>query len=226
MTSIRRNDYFNMTNAILVVLFVVFLVETFMGGSENTTVLYKMGAMYNPLVAIKHQFWRLFTAQFLHIGILHIASNAIIILYLGRMMEPFMGSWRFLALYLLSGIGGNLMSFAFGSDLALSAGASTALFGLLGALTTLLVTSDRRLATGYADRQALSLAVLNIVIDLFISEIDIWGHVGGFITGFCLMSLITTQYRGLYQRTFKILSAIGIVVYVIVTLRLGMRINF
>ena len=98
------------TNAILIVLFVVFIIETIMGGSTNINTLVRLGAMNNQLVTVEHQWWRLFTAQFLHIGWLHIASNAVMIYYMGQFMEPLLGHWRFLTVYLLSGIGGNLLS--------------------------------------------------------------------------------------------------------------------
>nr|MDK6825186.1 rhomboid family intramembrane serine protease [Lactobacillus gasseri] len=71
------------TNTILVVLFIVFILETIMGGSTNINTLLRLGAMNNQLVTVEHQWWRLFTAQFLHSGWLHIASNAVMIYYVG-----------------------------------------------------------------------------------------------------------------------------------------------
>ncbi len=91
------------TLGILIILLAVFLVEVFLGGSENTNVLMKMGAMSNFAVVVGQQWWRLFTAQFLHIGVMHLVSNAVIIYYMGLYMEPLMGHWRFLATYLLAG---------------------------------------------------------------------------------------------------------------------------
>ena len=81
------------TNAILIVLFVVFIIETMMGGSTNINILVRLGAMNNQLVTVGHQWWRLFTAQFLHIGWLHIASNAVMIYYMGQVMETLLGNW-------------------------------------------------------------------------------------------------------------------------------------
>ena len=135
----RKQNYNTtfVTFGILIVLLVVFIVEIFMGGSENNYTLMKMGAMSNYAVVAGNQWWRLFTAQFLHIGVLHLVSNAVIIYYMGQYMEPMLGHLRFLLVYLLSGIGGNLLSLAFGSDKVISAGASTALFGLFGAMTAI-----------------------------------------------------------------------------------------
>ena len=130
----RRSQQNYMTTLIVVVLFIVFIAEELLGGSENTSVLLKLGATYNPAIVMKNQWWRLFTAQFLHIGIMHIASNAIMIWYIGQYAEPIFGHLRFLLLYLASGVGGNLLSLAFGNDNSLGAGASTALFGIMGAM--------------------------------------------------------------------------------------------
>lgn len=88
-----KNCY--ITVSILVILFLVFLIETAIGGSENIYVLMKMGAMKNDAIVIGNQWWRLFTAQFLHIGIMHLISNAVMIYYLGVYMETIIGHWRF-----------------------------------------------------------------------------------------------------------------------------------
>lgn len=187
MNNLRRNY---MTTALVVVLFAVFLVETFMGGSESTSVLLKMGAMFNPAVVMEGQWWRLFTAQFLHIGIMHIASNAIMIYYIGQYAEPVFGHWRFLLIYLLSGVGGSLLTLAFGNDQAISAGASTALFGLFGAMTCTGFKDKDNTLLSFLGRQALALAVINLVLDVFMPDVDILGHVGGLITGALLAVIL------------------------------------
>ena len=69
----RRSQQNYMTTLIVVVLFIVFIAEELLGGSENTSVLLKLGATYNPAIVMKNQWWRLFTAQFLHIGIMPVS---------------------------------------------------------------------------------------------------------------------------------------------------------
>ena len=201
------------TLGILVVLFIVFLVEVFLGGSENTNVLIKMGAMNNFAVVAGHQWWRLFMAQFLHIGIMHLVSNAIIIYYMGQYMEPLMGQVRFLVTYLLAGVGGNLMSLAFSADRGLSAGASTALFGLFGAMT----------AIGLRN---LHNPMINLALDIFVPGIDIWGHIGGLIAGFLLAIILGDRVMKTYNPKWRVLAAAVLVVYVVWTVRTGMIINF
>ena len=219
MNNLRRNY---MTTALVVVLFAVFLVETFMGGSESSSVLLKMGAMFNPAVVMEGQWWRLFTAQFLHLGIMHIASNAIMIYYIGQYAEPVFGHWRFLLIYLLSGVGGSLLTLAFGNDQAISAGASTALFGLFGAMTCAGFKDKDNALLSFLGRQALALAVINLVLDVFMPDVDILGHLGGLITGALLAVILgDATYRG-SGKGGRLLAAAALIVYVVLTLRLGM----
>lgn len=214
------------TFGILVVLLAVFIGEIFMGGSENSYTLMKMGAMQNYAVIAGHQWWRLFTAQFLHIGVLHLVSNAVIIYYMGQYMEPMFGHLRFLVLYILSGIGGNLLSLAMGSDSAISAGASTALFGLFGAMTAIGLRNINNPVISYLGRQAFVLAIINIVLDLFAPNIDIQGHIGGFIAGFLLAIILGDRTMKKYNPKWRVLAMAGLIFYVVLTVRTGMVIKF
>lgn len=214
-----------MTTIIVAILFIVFIVECMLGGSENTSVLLKMGAMYNPVIVIKGQWWRLFTAQFLHIGIMHIASNAIMVWYMGQYVEPILGHWRFLLLYLLSGVGGNLLTLAFGSDQTLSAGASTALFGLMGAMISIGLKNRDSDVLAFLGRQALALAVINLVLDLFIPDVDILGHLGGLVSGILLEIILGDKTYRQYGRLARFVSAIVLIICVALTLRIGMTVN-
>ncbi|GGV16345.1 rhomboid family intramembrane serine protease [Lactobacillus acetotolerans] len=215
-----------MTIAILGGLLMIFITEMFMGGSENNEVLLKMGAMSNYAIVAGGQWWRLFTAQFLHIGVLHLVSNAVIIYYMGQYMEPIMGHWRFLFVYLLSGVGGNLLSLAFGSDKAISAGASTAIFGLFGAMVAIGLRNMSNPIISYLARQAFVLALINIVLDLFAPNIDIQGHLGGLIAGFLLAIIAGDRTMKRYSVKWRVIAFVGLVVYVVFTVRTGMVIKF
>ena len=101
-------------------------------GPETIEVLIDLGAKVNLLI-YQGQTWRLFTAMFLHIGVLHLLFNLYALYALGPMVEGYFGHWRFLAIYLLGGLFGSLASYAFSP--AISAGASGAIFALAGAIT-------------------------------------------------------------------------------------------
>ena len=216
---------FYMTILVLATIFIVFLIETALGGSQSSYVLIKMGAMNNYAVVAGNQWWRLFTAQFLHIGIMHLISNAVMIYYIGYYIEQLLGHWRFLTLYLLSGIGGNLLSLALGSDASLSAGASTALFGLFGAMTAVALRNRSNPIISYLGRQAFWLAVINIVFDLFAPNIDIYGHLGGLLAGFLIAVIAGDKTTHHYSVKERVVAACIIIVYCVATIRMGMVIK-
>jgi rhomboid protease GluP len=140
-----------------------------------------LGLKVNELI-IQGQFWRLFTPMFLHGGIVHIALNMYALLAFGPQLERYYGHGRYLALYLVSGFAGNVASFLF-SD-ANSLGASTAIFGLLGAEAVFLYR-NRKLFGG-AQRALTNLivvAVINLVYGFASPGIDYWGHIGGLLGG-------------------------------------------
>jgi rhomboid protease GluP len=163
----------------------VWLAMTLMGGSESTDTLIRFGAKYQPLI-VQGEYWRLMTANFIHIGILHLAFNAYALYLFGLQVERRFGRSRFVVLYLLSGLGGAVLSYIGSSSL--SAGASGAIFGLIGAITVYYATY--RDAFGSQGRRQLSSLLLvmgyNLLWGLMNPRIDNLGHVGGLVTGLAL----------------------------------------
>ena len=127
-------DKFSVTHLFLAIQIVIFLLMTLNGGSTNVLTLILFGAKFNPAIA-QGEWWRLIAPMFIHIGFTHILVNSITLYYLGTQMESLYGSLRFALIYLLSGLMGNLMSFAFNDSI--SVGASTSLFGLFAAAIVL-----------------------------------------------------------------------------------------
>jgi membrane associated rhomboid family serine protease len=121
-------------------------------------------------------YYRLITAMFLHYGIIHLALNMYALWILGRSLEAALGPIRFGALYLLCGIGGNVACDLFAPN-TLSAGASTAIYGLFAAYFLVL----RRL--GRDASSVIPIIVINVVLTFTIPGISIAGHLGGLITG-------------------------------------------
>ncbi|WP_125590341.1 rhomboid family intramembrane serine protease [Companilactobacillus jidongensis] len=170
---------------LLILTLGVFAAETLSGGSQNINILLTFGAKTNDLVQ-EGQWWRLITPMFVHIGVLHILMNGFSIYYVGQILEPMVGHVRFFVIYILSGIMGNLASFAFGSSNAISAGASTSLFGLFAAFLALAVIYKENKFLSELGKSFLGLIVINLALDLTMSGIDIWGHIGGAIGGFLI----------------------------------------
>jgi rhomboid protease GluP len=129
------------------------------------------------------QYWRLFTPMFLHGSILHLGFNMYALYIFGPGLERYYRHGRFLLLFLLSGLAGNVFSFMFTTSPSL--GSSTAIFGLLAAEGVFLY-QNQQLFGGVARRALYNLVVIgvvNLVIGLSSPGIDNWGHMGGLIGG-------------------------------------------
>ncbi len=182
------------TYVLLGLLILVFLAMTAAGGSEDPRVLVLFGAKVNSLIAAG-QVWRLFTSMFLHIGLVHLFFNGYALYIFGIQVERLYGAPRFLAIYLLAGLYGSLASFAFGSGL--SAGASGAIFGLLGAMLAFFRRHRETFGT-WGRQQLINLLVvagINLVIGFTVPGIDILAHLGGLVSGAVLGWVLAPQYQ-------------------------------
>jgi len=172
----------------------VFVAETLLGGSDNSATLVKLGAKVNVLIALG-DYWRLVTPMFLHIGVMHILVNSYALYALGPEVEALFGHARFLSIYLLSGIAGNVMSYAFTPNL--SAGASTAIFGLVGAEMTFFYRQREKLGA-FGQRRLiniLGIIAINLLLGVSSGAVDNFGHAGGFIGGVVLGWLLCPDYQ-------------------------------
>jgi membrane associated rhomboid family serine protease len=123
------------------------------------------------------EYYRLFTAMFVHYGLLHIALNMWALWVLGRPLEAMFGPWRFLAIYVVCGLGGNVAVYLFSPNVP-SAGASTAIFGLFGVFFFVL----RKL--NLSVQSLIPVLIINLVITFGgAAFISVAGHIGGLITG-------------------------------------------
>lgn len=191
-----------LTRALLLINLVMFLItsllssggfmEAVLGGADGLTLMV-LGAKENSLI-LRGDYWRLLTPIFLHIGIVHLLFNSYALNLFGREVEGIFGSWRFAVIYFLSGIGGSILSFAFSPSI--SAGASGAIFGVIGAMAAFLIRNRETL--GNQGRQHLQSLVFMIGINLFLGVtlpgIDNYGHIGGLVAGFVLGFLISPTY--------------------------------
>ncbi len=135
------------------------------------------------------EWWRLITPIFLHFGLLHVLFNSIALLIFGSQLERLMGRGRFLAIFFVTGIGGNVLTLATQGDRnVIAAGASGAIFGLLGALIGFFYRNRVAMgAWGRANLQNLLFnAGLNAFITISIPGVGVFAHLGGFATGLAL----------------------------------------
>lgn len=198
--------------------FLVFLIISFDGGSTNLQTLIKYGANFGPAI-ISGEWWRLITPIFIHIGFTHILMNSITLYYLGSQMEWIYGNVRFLLLYLLAGVMGNAMSFAFSNSI--SAGASTSLFGLFAAAVALgrIYPYNPRLRD--MAQSFLVLIILNFFTGFLSSGIDNWGHIGGVIGGALAAYFLKVPSLSPVVKSTRIKAALAYIVILILFLVLG-----
>jgi rhomboid protease GluP len=199
------------------------------------------GADHAGAVLLNGDWWRIVTAMFVHVGILHLATNMWCLWNLGLLAEPLMGSVGVFAVYLLTGAGGNLLSTmanwvwpirdaAGGVAFPVGAGASGAVFGIAGALIVLL--KSQRLPVPPDElkklrKSVIYFAAINLVLGLSISagthvigsglRIDNMAHLGGFTCGLLFAAPMVPRFgspRPLFLSRLRI--AVGMVVGVLV----------
>lgn len=170
---------------------VVFGVWT---GPVDLRVLYLLGMKSNADIAAG-QVWRLFTAMFLHIGPTHLISNLIGLFMLGPILEGHLGHWRFAAIYLVGGLFGSVASYAFSP--AFSAGASGAVFALLGATVLYFFRFRENFGRQGQDilRSMVVVLVINLVLGGAMANVDNWGHMGGLVGGLLVSAGLFPRFR-------------------------------
>jgi membrane associated rhomboid family serine protease len=142
------------------------------------------------------EWWRLFTAMFLHYGVLHLVLNMWVLWQLGRYLEDKLGPLRFVALYLLAGFGGNVAAYVFTPPNQPAAGASTAVFGLIIAM----IIINRRLRLDIT--QLIPLLVINLIFTFSVPNISVAGHLGGLVIGGIVAAVLAyapASRRGIVQ---------------------------
>ena len=171
---------------------IVFLLVDFTGGSENTMHMVECGAAYPPLILENGEYYRIFTCMFLHFGISHLANNMLVLFVLGQRLEPVVGKLKFSVIYLLGGIGGNVISLILEvkkSDYAVSAGASGAVFAVMGAMVYVVIRNRGRIKD-ISMRQMLIMAAFSLYFGFTSTGVDNAAHVGGMLCGFFLAMLL------------------------------------
>ncbi len=146
--------------------------------------LVDMGALFGPYVVLKGEWWRLFTAMFLHGGMTHILMNMFSLYLIGRGVEMYFEKKAYLSIYLFSGLLGGLASLYMHPQ-SVGIGASGAIFGVFGALAGFFLAHRDQIATqSKAFMKDFGIVLgLNLVLGLSIPSIDVSAHIGGLIVG-------------------------------------------
>lgn len=176
----------------------VFFILSLFGDTEDAVFMMQHGAMYSDFIIQDHEYYRLFTCLFLHFGIEHLLNNMVILGALGWNLELQTGKIRFLLIYFGSGLFGNVVSLIFhgaAQEYTVSAGASGAIFGLMGALLWVVIANHGRLGR-LSGRGMLIMVALSLYFGLSSSGVDNYAHIGGLVCGFLLALILYRKRRG------------------------------
>lgn len=209
------------TRALIIINILVFVIMTISGGSENTANLVRFGAIVKPYIAAG-QWWRLLTASFIHIGLMHILFNMYFLYQLGPTFEMLYGSKNFLIIYLVSGVLGNLVSFAFGSPGTVSAGASTSLYGMFGLALGIMLNYKNDAVLSSFGASFLSVIAINVIYSFISPNVGILGHLGGLVSGLILSGIFPVINRELASGV-RIVSISAMVVLIVLLIKIGLN---
>lgn len=185
----RKKAFVNMGFIVLNVICFLYLEMT--GSTENTQFMVSHGAMYAPLVVEGGEYYRLLTSIFMHFGINHIMNNMLILFILGDNLERALGHVKYFFFYLICGVGANIISMIvnFGDyRLIVSAGASGAIFGVIGGLLYAVVVNRGRLED-LSTRQLVVVIVCSLYFGFSSTGVDNAAHIAGLFVGI-LMGIV------------------------------------
>lgn len=174
----------------------------------------------NRLQETRTEPWRLISATVLHAGIVHLAFNMWALWDVGRVAERFYGNVQFLMIYLLAGLFGSLASLFFAGRVAVSVGASGAIFGVIGALLAALVGQRRRLPPALASslwRSLLLFVGFSLFLGFTSGVVDNAAHLGGLAAGFVLATILAERFdwsayrrQGLWRAVLALVIAAAV----------------
>ena len=173
---------------------------TVAGGSENGQHMLECGAAYAPLILEQGQWYRMFSSMFLHFGAPHLINNMLVLFVLGQRLEPVTGKIKFFLIYIFGGLGGNMLSLFFdmyAGNASLSAGASGAVFAVMGGMIYVIIRHRGRVAD-LTVRQMLIMAAFSLYFGFASEGVDNVAHIGGLLSGF-LIAVILYHPRKIWK---------------------------
>lgn len=197
----QRNRFRMVTIVLIVVNLIVYALEVMLSGFKvdiPSLTLVNMGAMYAPYITSPLDLFRFVTPMFLHMDVMHLAFNMVALYSVGEVLERVLGKRNFLLLYFIGGITGNAVSYA--TDVfitgipAVSAGASTSVFGLFVAVALLgVLHKGNRSFFAQISKGMLSVIAVNVAYTLLVPSISVSGHLGGALGGLIAMFMIPSK---------------------------------
>jgi len=179
------------TYSIIVINIIIFILETIAWGSTDTIVAFNFWAHFTPAIASQPR--RLFTAMFLHFGIVHLAMNMLALYNLWPVIEQIFWKRKYLLIYIFSGLTGNLMVFGVESiteNYSLSAWASWAIFGILWAYLAITLAMPKESKWNFDSKSVISTIIYALAPWFFISWISMSAHIWWLIWWFIVSYIL------------------------------------
>ena len=188
------------TIGLIITNIIIFILLEWNGNSLDAEYMMEMGAVYPEKIQKDGEYWRLITATFMHFGFSHLLNNMVLLGTAGQILERALGPIKYLILYLLAGIGGSTLSYAqmiHSGDYAVAAGASGAIFGIVGALLWVVIRNKGHYET-LTGKGLIAMIVLCLYYGISTGGVDNWGHIGGLIGGFLVSILFYNRKKEIY----------------------------
>lgn len=181
---VGNNKFPIVTLLLIIINAAVFLILECMGSTNDVVFMLNHGAAYYQKIYYEHEYYRLFTCMFMHFGFGHLFNNMISLWLLGSEVERFFGKIDFIIIYITSGFIGSLLSSVYSSILdsnTVSAGASGAVYGLIGSLIVKMVEDKKRNRSSFG--KILIVLIILMMVGRPEEGIDNIAHIGGFAAG-------------------------------------------
>lgn len=174
------------TIGLILINIVIFFIMEILGDTQSAAFMLEHGGIYPPLILEEKEYWRFISAMFLHYGFDHLLNNMVMLGASGRILENALGKVKYFLLYIIAGIGGGVLSFfqmVHSGDYAVAAGASGAIFGIVGALCWIVIVHKGKYET-LTGKGLIFMIILCLYYGVSAGNVDNWGHIGGLVAGF------------------------------------------
>jgi rhomboid protease GluP len=193
---------FTITNLLILINALVFFIMEIQGSTNDLYYVLDKGALYWPAIKFYHEYYRFFTYMFLHFGLDHLVNNMLVLFFIGGKLERIVGKAKFLCIYFSTGLLAGIASLGYNmlkNNNIVSAGASGAIFGVVGAMAYIVLLHKGKIKD-ISTRQIVLFVLLSLYGGLTSQGIDNIAHIGGLLSGFILAAVLYKKQKRNFER--------------------------
>lgn len=193
---------FTITNMLILINALVFLIMEIQGSTNDLYYMLDKGALYWPAIKFYHEYYRFCTYMFLHFGIDHLVNNMLVLFFIGNKLEGIVGKTKYLCIYFSTGLLAGIASLGYNmlkNNNIVSAGASGAIFGVVGAMAYIVLINKGRIKD-ISTRQIVLFVLLSLYGGLTSQGIDNIAHIGGLLSGIILAAVLYKKQKRNFER--------------------------